>query len=171
MIRWLSRYVKRIDVFGVGVELREIPADEAEKLRTTQAGPAPERSAADHPVVRREEYLCLSGTSASAQRTPRELDLMADGEEIQLHVHPPGGSQPRMWVGRPALEQAFAEWRPTGEAGGTITVPARTARKEAQVAFVFDDSGEVEVQAGWWIWVGKQDLTAALAELGVRAPW
>jgi hypothetical protein len=130
MIRWLSRYVKRIDVFGVGVELREIPADEAEKLQTTQAGPAPERSAAEHPVVRREEYLCLSGTSASAQRTPRELDLMADGAEIQVHVHQPGGSQPKVWVGRDAIEAAFVRTRQEGGAGGKVTVPARTARKE-----------------------------------------
>ena len=52
-----------------------------------------------------------------------------------------------------------------------ITLAARTARTEARVSFVFDDSAEVEVQAGWWIWVDKQDLKAALAELGVRAPW
>ena len=50
-------------------------------------------------------------------------------------------------------------------------MPARTARKEAQVAFVFDDSDEMEVQAGWWIWVRKENLKGALAELGVRAPW
>jgi hypothetical protein len=174
MFRWLSRYVKQINVMGVGIELREIPAEEA--LPLLSAAPAPAQPAAGQtetatPVVRRQDYLCVSGTSASSQRTAREIDLMADGEEIQLHVHQPGASQPRMWVGRNALQEAFARWRQAGGHSGEITVPARTARKEAQVAFVLDDSDEVEVQAGWWIRVGKQDLNAALAELGVCTPW
>ena len=73
-----------------------------------------------------------------------------------------------MWVGRKALADAFACWNP---ASGEIRVTARTARKEREVVFVFDDSDEVEVQAGWWIWVQKQDLKAALSELGLCAPW
>lgn len=178
MFRWLSRYVKQINVLGVGIELREIPPEEALPLLSANPQPAQlqppaalSESETAPPVVQRQDYVCVSGTSASSQRTPRELDLMADGEEIEVHVHKPGASQPRMWVGRKALEEAFVNWKQTGESGGEIMVPARTARKEAQVGFVFDESDEVEVQAGWWIWVGKQDLKAALRELGVRAPW
>jgi hypothetical protein len=174
MFRWLSRYVKQINVLGVGIELREIPAEEALPLLTAKphaAHPVAEQAEDAAPIVQRQDYVCVSGTSASSQRTPRELDLMADGEEIQFHVHQPGGSQPKLWVRRTALDEAFARGQQTGEGGEEIVVPARTARKEAQVVFVFDDSDEVEVQAGWWIWVGKQDLKAALAELGVRAPW
>jgi hypothetical protein len=176
MFQWLSRYVKQINVLGVGIEFREIPAEEALPLLDARPQPAPEQPSAQHtevaaPIVQRQDYVCVSGTSASSKRVPRELDLMADGEEIQLHVHQPGGSQPRLWVSRKVLEEAFARYMQTSGSGGEITVPARTAQKEAQVAFVFDDSDEVEVQAGWWIWVGKQDLKAALAELGVRAPW
>jgi hypothetical protein len=165
--RWLPRHVKQVTILGVGIELRETPAN-------PQAAPAQPPTGQPKAVsrdVQRQDYVCVSGTSASSQRTPREIDLMADGEEIQLHIHKPGVSQSKLWVGRKALEEAFARWKQTGGSGGEITVPGRTARKEAQVAFVFDDSNEVEVQAGWWIWVGKQDLKAALAELGVRAPW
>ncbi len=176
MFRWLSRYVKQITILGVGIELREIPAEEAQPLLTAKPDSAPAQPAGEQTepataVVRREDYICVSGTSASSKRTPRELDLIADGEEIQFHVHQPGGSQPRLWVSRKGLAEAFACWKPAGDGGGEIAVPARTARKDAQVSFVLDDSDEVEVQAGWWIWVGKQDLKAALAEFGVRAPW
>ena len=93
---------------------------------------------------------------------------MSDGDEIEFHVHQPDGSQPRVWVSRKALNEACTRAEPS--AGGEFRVAARTACKESEVAFVFDDSDEVEVQAGWWIWVGKRDLSAALAELGVRAP-
>jgi hypothetical protein len=34
-----------------------------------------------------------------------------------------------------------------------------------------DAEEEVEVQAGWWIWVPKEDVKAALQELGVCVPW
>src|SRR4051812_5206787 len=98
MLRWLSRYVKRIDVFGVGIELREIPAEEASALlaakpESAPAQPAPSEGPAEQaaPVVLRQDYIRVSGTSASSRRTPRELDLMADGEEIQLCVHAPDG--------------------------------------------------------------------------------
>ena len=173
MFRWLPRYVKQINILGVSIELREIPAEEA--LPLLSAPRPPGTSAAEQaeaaPVVRRQDYVCVSGTSASSRRTPRELDLMADGAEIEFHVHAPGGSQPRLRVGRAALEEAFARWAQGGGAAGEMVVPGRTARKEAEAVFALDDSEEVEVQAGWWIWVGKQDLKAALAELGVRTPW
>ena len=179
MFRWLSRYVKKIEVFGVGIELREIPAEQAKALEllTVEARPQAAQSGAGQgesvsvtaePIVQRQDYICVLGTTPSSRRSPREMDLMAEGEEIQLHIHQPGGSQAKMWVERKALEEAFASWDP---ASGEISVQARTARKEGQVLFVFDDSVEVEVQAGWWIWVGKQNLKAALAELGLRAPW
>jgi hypothetical protein len=174
MFRWLSRYVKRIEVFGVGIELREIPPEEATALlsakpQSAPAQPAPPEGASEPaPVVLRQDYIRVSGTSASSRRTPRELDLMTDGEEIQLCIHAPGGTQPPLWVGRRALEEGFGRWQ---EAGGDVVVPARTARKEAQVAFIADDSDEIEVQAGWWIWVPRTDLKAALTELGVRVPW
>ena len=32
MFRWLSRYVKKIEIYGVGIELREIPPEEGVPL-------------------------------------------------------------------------------------------------------------------------------------------
>ncbi len=176
MFRWLSRYVKQITICGVGIELREIPADEALPLLDAAPRPAPAQPVAGQleapaPVVWQQNYLCITGTSASTRRAPRELDLMADGDEIQVHIHAPGRSAPKVWIGRTALEEAFARSQPAGSSGGEITVLARTAHKESLVTFAWDDSSEVEVRAVQWIWVGKHDLTDALAELGVRAPW
>jgi hypothetical protein len=122
--------------------------------------------------------LCRKRTSSASPARhpapggcPGELDLIADGEAIQFHIHQPGGSQPRLWVDRKALVEIMASWKGLPESD-EITLPARTAKeKAAQVSLVFDDSDEVEVQAGWWIWVGKADLKAALAELGIPAPW
>ena len=93
MFRWLSRYVKQINVLGVGIELREIPAEEALPLLAAKPQPAPAQPSAGQteeaaPIVQRQDYVCVSGTSASSQQAPREIDLMADGEEIQLHVQP-----------------------------------------------------------------------------------
>jgi hypothetical protein len=174
MFRWLSRYVKQINVYGVGIELREIPAEEALPLLTPQptTAPAPAASASSPapPVVQRQDYICVSGTSASSQRTPRELDLMLDGEEIEFHVHNPGASQPKIWVARQALQEALDLWKEAG-AGEPIPVEGRTARKAARVVLVVDAEEEVEVQAGWWVWVPREDLKAALQELGVRVPW
>jgi hypothetical protein len=115
--------------------------------------------------------ITLSGTSAGAERAPRELDLIVEGEEVQLHVHPPGGSQPRAWVRRDDLQRALDEWSNSGGGPGTVEVPARTARKAIPIALVFGASAEVEVQAGWWIWVKRDDLRAALEQLGLRAAW
>lgn len=176
MIRWLCRYVKQINVFGVGIELREIPAEEALVLLSANPQPAPSQPSAGQggaaaPIVRREDYVCVSGTSPSSNGSPREIDLMIDGDEIQFHIHQPGGSQPKLWVSRKVLEEAFAGWKQTGASAKEITVSGRTARKDGEVKFVFDDSDVLEVQAGWWIWVGKKDLEAALQELGVHAPW
>ncbi len=42
--RWLSRYIKRIDIMGVGIELREIPEEEALPLLAHQAPPGIEVS-------------------------------------------------------------------------------------------------------------------------------
>lgn len=42
-------------------------------------------------------------------------------------------------------------------------------RNEVEIVFVVDDEDEIEIQAGWWIWVPREDLKAALEELGVRA--
>jgi hypothetical protein len=110
----------------------------------------------------------VSGVSASAQHTPRELDLMLDGQEIQFHVHQPGGAQPKIWADRTAFQESLDRWKATGMQG-PIPVAGRTARKEAQVVLVVDE--EIEVQAGWWIWVPREDLKAALEGLGVRVPW
>jgi hypothetical protein len=187
MFRWLSRYVKRIDVYGVGIELREIPPEEALPLLAARPTPAPAPQSttstpdaplpelarpaeAEAPIVLRQDFIRVSGTSASSQRAPRELDLMAEGDDIQVHVHPPDGSQAPMWVGRKALQAALDQWKgPASE--DPISVPGRTRRKEGQVVFVVEEEGEVEVQAGWWIWVPRHDLKAALEVLGVRAPW
>ena len=178
MIRWLSRYVKQITIFGVGIELRELPADEVQALppipppspRPLSPTPIPDSPVEPGEVVRQQDYICVSGTSASSQRTPRELDLTAVGDEIQFHVHQPGGSQRKLWVSRGGLQEALDRWQPT-EDNLEIAVPAGFARSEAQVVFVTDASAEVEVQAGWWIWVSRDDLKTALAGVGVRALW
>ena len=55
MFRWLSRYVKQINVLGVGIELREILAEEALPLLSAQAQPTARaslgRSAGDGKLV------------------------------------------------------------------------------------------------------------------------
>jgi hypothetical protein len=76
----------------------------------------------------------------------------------------------RCGIGRKALQEALDRWKDAGRAG-PITVTGRTARKEAEVVFVVDAEEEVEVQAGWWIWVPREDVKAALEELGIRIPW
>ena len=175
MFRWLSRYVKKITIMGVGIELREIPEEEAlpllEASTKTPSEPSKTRSRESAPLVQREDYIRVSGTSASEQRTPRELDLMLDGEEIQLHIHQPGGTQKRMWVNRKTLQEALDRWPGPGPNAAPITVPGRTTRKEEQVVFIVDNDEEAEVQAGWWIWVPPKDLKAALEALGLRIPW
>jgi hypothetical protein len=175
MLRWLSRYVKQINIYGVGIELREISAEEALpllNLTPVRASPADSADAAQAsvPLVRKQDYICVSGVSASAQRIPRELDLMLDGDEIQFHVHNPDGTQPKVWAGRRALQESLGRWKNAGKEG-PITVAGRTARKEAEIVFVVEEEGEVEVQAGWWIWAPRQDVKAALEELGIRVPW
>ncbi len=175
MIRWLSRYVKQINVFGVGIELREIPEAEALPLLAEVVVPNPATEAATPgaeptPSVQREDFICVVGVSASSKRVPRELDLMLDGEEIQLHVHAPGSSQSKIWVPRGTLQKALDFWKKT-DLEEPIIIPGRTVRNEVEIVFVVDDEDEIEIQAGWWIWVPREDLKAALEELGVRAPW
>ena len=174
MFRWLSRYVKKITIMGVGIELREIPESEALPIleaAKTDSAPKSKDEPAQPPVVERHDYLCLSGCSASTQRTPRELELRQDGDDIEFHVHKPGASQPKLWVNRNQLQEALDRW-PGFESGTTpIKIPARTARKEAEVVLVVDKDEEAEVQAGWWIWVSRQDLKGALEALGLRVPW
>ncbi len=216
MFRWLSRYVKRIDVLGVGIELREIPPEEAVVTPTPPPAPAtsqpirapvkdidvmglgielreippeeavvtptsPPAPAISQPIpapvkqlapgVERQDFVSVTGTSASEQRSPREIDLMVDGDEIQVHIHQPGGNQPNVWVGRKDLQESLDRWKQMGGSAKQIAIPGRTARKESQVILKIHDSDEIEVQAGWWIWVGRQDLRSALEELGVRVPW
>jgi hypothetical protein len=182
MFRWLSRYVKRIDIMGVGIELREIPEEEALPLLSRQPSPAPACPALappssvppepEPPIVQKEDYVRVTGTSPSSRRAPREIDFMVDGEEIRIHIHQPGGTQSMMWVDRTLLQQSFGRWKVDSSGVAEVSIPARAAGKDAQVVFVADDSKEeIEVQTAWWIWVRKQDLKAALAELGVHVPW
>jgi hypothetical protein len=117
-----------------------------------------------------QSFVTLLGTSASARRSPRELDLALDGEELQLRIHSPGGTQPSYSVGVSQLQQAFDDWKRVGNDEGQIEVSARKGQTTLPVTFVFDASYEVEVQAGWWIWVNKHELTAALSRLGLRSP-
>jgi hypothetical protein len=175
MFRWLSRYVKQINVYGIGIELREISEQEALPLLARTPIPdvarePPVTAVVPSPLVQRQDYLCVSGVSASSQRSPRELDLMLDGAEIEFHIHSPGASQTRVWVARDALQEALDRWKAAGSVG-PITIVARTARKQAEVVVVAEPEGEVEVQAGWWIWVPREDVKAALEALGVRVPW
>lgn len=157
MFRWLLRYVKKIEVYGIGIELREIPEAEALPLLAEPTKLNNGREPVLPSAVQRQDYICVSGVSASAQRSPREFDLMLDGDEIQLHIHNPGGTQPKMWVVRDALQEALDRWQATGS-DGPITVAARKARKQAEVVLVVEPEGEIEVQANWWIWVPREDL-------------
>lgn len=176
MFRWLSRYVKKIEVFGVGIELREIPPEEALPLlapKPTQPPPpqSPAPTQPTDPIVQRQDFIRVFGTSPSSRRTPRELDLMIDADDLQVHIHQPDGNQTPVWLDRKALQNALDVWKgPTS--GEPITVPGRTRRKETPVVFVVDQEDEIEIQAAsWWIWVPRADLKAALQELGIRAPW
>ena len=193
MFRWLTRYVKKVTIFGVGIEFREIPESEAlpllEAAKTqrpavpAEPGPsqpppatAPKTETSESadlgpPVVERQDYICLTGCSASAQRAPRELDLRLDGEDIEFHVHNPRASQPKMWVKRADLQKALDRWRGLESGAEPIKLPGRTVRKAAEVVLVVDEEEEAEVQAGWWIWVSRQDLKGALEALGLRVPW
>ena len=47
MFRWLSRYVKQINVLGVGIEFREITAEEALPLLPTRPQSAPAQPSAE----------------------------------------------------------------------------------------------------------------------------
>src|SRR4051812_41316077 len=76
----------------------------------------------------------LTGTSPSEQRTPREMDLTLEVDEVRIHIHQPGGSQAKMWVTRSALQEALDRW----DRAGPIVVAARSARKEGQVEIVVD---------------------------------
>jgi hypothetical protein len=116
-----------------------------------------------------ERFVRVSGHSSSSHH-PRELDLSREDDEIHLHVHQHGESHTKVWVSRPALQEALEEWAQTGGRLERLVVPGRTARKELPVTFVFRDTGEVEVQADWWVRVGRQDLETALERLGVRVP-
>jgi hypothetical protein len=110
------------------------------------------------------------GVSASEQRVPREVDFDAEGEEVRIHIHPPGKEQSKLWVNRNELERAFAEWLRSGQQVGKIEVPGRTARRAVTVAFVLDED-EVEIQGLWWIWVNKGDFQGALESLGFHLRW
>lgn len=176
MFRWLTRYVKKITVWGVGIEFREIPESEALPLLKSQAtetdSAAPSKSdLPPQPLIKRQEIICISGCSASSQRVPRELDLRMDGEDIEFHVHQPGGSQPRIWIRREDLQHALDRWPGPKPSSEPIEIEGRTARKEAKVVVIVDQDEEAEVQAGWWIWVSRQDLKGALEALGLRVPW
>lgn len=109
----------------------------------------------------------IVGVSASVARTVRELDIADAGSEIEFHIHNPGGKQPKLFVNRSALQQQFDDWAERG-CRGQCSVPGRSAKKEASIVFVADDTDELEVQAGWWIWVSKRELQAGLARLGIR---
>jgi hypothetical protein len=116
-----------------------------------------------------ERFVRVSGHSSSSHH-PRELDLSREDDEIHLHVHQHGESHTKVWVTRPALQEALEEWARTGGRVERLVVPGRTARKELPVTFVFRDTGEVEVQADWWVRVGRQELKTALERLGLRVP-
>ena len=90
------------------------------------------------------------------------MPLHKSGDEIEFHIHQPGGTQTKMWVSRETLQKSLEGWKRAGGSAEPISVAGRTARKEAQIVFVVnDDDEEIEVQAGWWIWVPRTDLKAA----------
>jgi hypothetical protein len=181
MFRWLSRYVKKIEVFGVGFELREIPEAEALPILASQLRSAvrpsvspPVESSTPAPaeveIVELQRYLCVSGVSASSQRKPRELDLAVYGDEIEFHIHDPGKPRPKLWVKRAELQESMNRWASSGSAD-PLRIPARKARSESEVVFVIGDEDEIEVQAYWWIWVPRNGMKAALKEIDIHAPW
>jgi len=112
--------------------------------------------------------ITVSGTSPSEQRAPRELDLTPDGEEIQFHIHAPGGQQRVMWVRQDDLQRALNETPGFRGGSGQVEFAGRTARKPFPVVLVWDESEEIEVQAGWWIWVRRDEFLQALGKLGLH---
>lgn len=188
MIRWLSRYVKRIDLhgagIGVGIELRELPESqplalpesESQTADSTLTPTSPESVLppipADHDegVIELVRYLRVAGVSASTQRKPRELDLTIHGDEIEFHIHDPSKIRPKLWVTRTDFQEAMNNWQASGNAE-PMRVRARKARSKSEVVFVIDNDDEVEVQAHWWIWVSRNELKAALNEIGIHTPW
>jgi len=181
MFHLLSRYVKKIEIYGIGIELREIPEP------TTESVPVPDlhqltppanrleidpaaQSDTEEGIIELVQYLRVAGVSASFQRKPRELDLTLLGEEIQFHIHDLGKSRPKLWVKRSELQDTLSRWNASDQ-NEPIRVPARKARSESEVVFVVGEEDEMEVQAYWWIWVTKSVLKAALKEIDIRAPW
>jgi len=112
--------------------------------------------------------MTLTGSSPSEQRAPRELDLTADGEEVQVHIHAPGGAQRKMWVRRSDLQHALNETPEFRGGSGQVEFAGRTARMPFPVVLVWDESEEIEVQAGWWIWVRRDELLHALERFGLQ---
>jgi len=75
-------------------------------------------------------------------------------------------------VTRTALQEALGRWDREGRSDEPIVVAAQSARgADGEVGFVVDGSEEVEVRAGWGIWVPRSDLKSALEQLGVSVPW
>jgi hypothetical protein len=114
----------------------------------------------------------LRGT-APDRRTPRELDLVRDGNEVNLHMHPPGktGSY-KITLRVEELRSAFATGRFTLEQPGTT--------RRLDFKYHTDDPedigpDEVRIQLGttsnqWWMYASGRDLQEALEALNPAAP-
>lgn len=118
--------------------------------------------AAPSPRPSSDTFIQLKGTSPSAKRALRYLDLTNHGQEIELYIHNPKGSAgTNRRVSINAIQLAVDQATNSG------------VRSESDVTFAFPNGGEVEVQItnGWWIWVSRQELKSALAKFGISAGW
>jgi hypothetical protein len=105
IIRWLARHIRRIEVFGVGVELREPPAEPA------PPAPATERQVADsHPSA-----VPVGARRSASGAIPRPLPVrrvvqderLAVAIEAVLASIPQGGRPGGLTIGRPGRPRAL----------------------------------------------------------------
>jgi hypothetical protein len=118
-------------------------------------------------IVESPSYRRIAGVSPSSQRAPREIDFVIEGSELVVHIHAPNGSgSGKYYVYCSAFLQAVDKlllMQPREEIE-SVEVAGRTARNPAAVVVRrWRGEDELEIQAGWWIWVRAADLKTALA--------
>jgi hypothetical protein len=147
VIKWLSKHVQKIELsvcgIGFGVELRDVSS---EPTNSEHSQPAPKVATrnpapADGPTQGRGDRV-VTGNSWSERDVKRELDLMAIGGEVQVHVHNPGGRRPAYWVNHSTLQSSLNEWKKFQENAEPLFVEARNSKHQpARVGFAFKKPG------------------------------
>jgi hypothetical protein len=124
MFRWLSKYIKRIDLWGVGVELREPPAEP-----TTPASPAPKARAngasstsgtsvseACEAFLREVERSAGAAAGADYKQPLDELVRWSEQQAPALGFVPHGGSQALAKYCLPGVKSSFwSAWPRRGD--------------------------------------------------------